>query len=343
MDNKYNPYSQLEQEEKGVNTANSQQAFPAQVYPSSQQEYTPQDYSQPAYTPQVAAFPSQPVQPAYPAQPTYPPQGYPHQYGYPQQPGYPQQFPVQTVPLQQVYTQGNATVFVTDDPLLDAIPFIPTSAPISIQLGNTPKYMLTAVTRPKVETFSGLKMNASWSIVWFFLAIQIIVQILISIAVFEMTKRELEDAGIENLWYATLGGLILVEVILTPLSFFFFTGGICVISRCLAGNRPELVSHPTFLQYCYLYILFNFPLDILSAILSMIPVIGVIFNIAIWIYRIVLNILSMRAVYHLTTGQAIGVILLFILIVVVALVLVGVIFGVAMLTLVEGISAGQQS
>jgi len=278
-----------------------------------------------AYTPlvdeQEYAFSKPTPPPVYPmqdfplngTQPTpYPPQGYQQQppqgyESYPQQ-GYPQQGYQQP---QQGYAQGPTTIFVTGEPALhDATPFVPTSDSFGTQVGKLPTFMWRAISSPRVETFNELKMSASWSMVWFVLFVKTIIAMLFAIISFKIVESQ-NNINFGNTTYETMTFVVLWAIFAVPLSFFIVNGGFSAFAQCMAGSRPELTGHPTFLQYCFVTLCVGFPLSIIGGFLSLIPSAGGFFALAVWIYNLVLWVYSLKGVYHMTTGQAIGVILLF--------------------------------
>jgi hypothetical protein len=233
--------------------------------------------------------------------------------------------------MEQMHPQQ--VVVITEEPhLLDATPFIPPTETLTEQIKKLPKFMFTAVSNPKVATFSGLKMNASWVVVWFILLVKLICLVALEVILYKVAVRNKNDVG----WYASLSGVVVLTAIFVLVYFFAANGIYALFAKCLGGKRPELVSHPTFLQYCYVTLLIDVPISILTKILSFIPIIGELAYIALLIYSIILGVLAMKAVYHLTTGQAIGVILFVALIVfVIALVLVFTV-GMAFVTVLAG-------
>jgi len=253
-------------------------------------------------------------QPGYPQQ-GYPPQGFPQQQGFPQ-PVYPPQayppqgYPPQGIPQMEQFSPQQ-TIFVTDG-LFDATPFVPTSETFSQQVAKLPRYMVTAVLNPKVATYRALKMNASWSMVVFVLCLKVVIEVVLALSSVAITRRT--DPYASAIWYNATGTVVIRSAFYVPLGFFCVNGLYAAFARCLNGVRPELISHPTFMQYCFVSLLVGFPLDILSGTLGLIPVFGIYLWFAVWVYKLVLCVLSLQGVYHLTVGQAIGVILLFVVV-----------------------------
>jgi hypothetical protein len=225
-------------------------------------------------------------------------------------------------------------VVITEEPhLLDATPFVPPTETLPEQIKKLPKFMFTAISNPKVATFSGLKMNATWGVVWFILLMKLICLVALELILYKVAVKY-NQSGAH--WYASLGGVVVLTTIFVLVYFFASNGIYAVFAKCLGGSRPELATHPTFLQYCYVTLLIDVPISIIGKILSFIPIIGGLAYIALLIYSIILGILGMKAVYHLTTGQAIGVILFVALIaLVIALVLVFTV-GMAFVTIIAG-------
>jgi hypothetical protein len=303
-----------------------------QVYPSPQQPYPPPQQGGSEYAQQYSAPPQQYISSHVYSQPYPQPEEYSHQFVSPQQ-GYTQQgYPLQQVYAPQtpseppVFTSHN--VFVPEDLAPDAALFVPTSDPPCTQLAKVPKYMVTAIMHPRVDTYKTLKMNASWFVVLFLLFSQSIVNATIAVIGNSISTGMFSFA------------LVLINMVDIPM-FFILQGTIYGLSRCIGGQHPELVSHPTFMQFCFVTIIISLPLDIISYFGALIPVaiIAWLIYIAILVYHLVLIVLTMRGVFHLTVGQAVAVIAVFVLALIMFAVLLLMLFGEALVFLLAGFSS----
>lgn len=103
------------------------------------------------------------------------------------------------------------------------------------------------------------------------------------------------------------GGASLSSIIMVPIGFLVSTVIYYVIAKLLGGTGD-------FGRYAYLNAAFGAPLSILSSILSVIPVLGCI-TIFIGIYQVVLTYYSTKVEHNLTSGRALLVVLIPLLIV----------------------------
>jgi len=307
--------------------------------PLTKQEYPPPQ----AYPPQ--AYPPQGYQPqGYPPQgfQQTPQQGYPPPYsqqGFPQQPppqGYSQQYQqgLNLQPPPQVYPPSEA-IFVptTDQSHLfhdDSPAFVHTSESFTEQVKKLPAFMLTAATTPRTPAFETLKAHSSWLMVWSILFVKTVIALILSIIAFEINNKESHDG---------LAGSLAFEACFTlfvgPIIYLAINGAFTAFAKCMS-SRPELSLQPTFLQFCYVTLLFGFPLSIISNILTWIPVVGIWFSFLILIWQIVLWVISMQAVFHVTACQAIGIVILFSVLIVVVMVIVLVTAGSALVVVFMG-------
>ncbi len=98
------------------------------------------------------------------------------------------------------------------------------------------------------------------------------------------------------------GGASLTSIIMVPIGFLVGTAIYFVIAKLLGGTGD-------FGRYAYLNAAFGAPLTILSSLLSVIPVLGCI-SIFIGIYQLVLTYYSTKVEHNLTSGRALIVVLL---------------------------------
>jgi hypothetical protein len=256
-----------------------------------------------------------------------PQQGYPPQqqpYGTPQpyagQGGYAQPYAQPYNPLQN--PAGYNTIVVTGDS--DA-PFIATSESACTQLGNTPKYLLLAVARPSVSTYNTLKMNASWFVVFFLLCVHAALHTILAVVQYETEYYRIYE------WYDSLGFQIAYTFFSVPLFFFLRCGLLYLVTKSMDRSRLELVTHPKFLQFLYISLLIYVPLGIIEASVRMIPDIGMWLGLTVWVYSLALCIIGLRGVFHISTGQAVAVIIIYVLIVIGMYIFIIVVFSTALL------------
>jgi hypothetical protein len=99
-----------------------------------------------------------------------------------------------------------------------------------------------------------------------------------------------------------LGGASLASIIMVPVGFLVGTGILYLIAKLLGGTGE-------FGRYAYLNASFTAPLTILSSLLSVIPVLGCL-SLFISIYQLVLTYYSTKVEHNLTSGKALVVVLL---------------------------------
>lgn len=220
--------------------------------------------------------------------------------------------------------QYSATIYV-GDPYQDATPFVPNPNSFGTQLAKVPHFMWRAISGPSMKNFNELKLDATWGMVWFLLLVEIVILLALKLMA---TAIEIRNAY----YYEGYGFVVGVSIAGTLLSFFVVNGFFAMFARCLAGHRPELQSHPTFLQYCYCSLLTGIPLGILTAFLGMIPVAGTWLVFVAFIYELVLWVCAMKGVWHMTTCQAVGVIILFVVCIFVLALVLAFTVGMALVT-----------
>lgn len=98
------------------------------------------------------------------------------------------------------------------------------------------------------------------------------------------------------------GGGGLLGIFLTPLFFLIGTGILHLIARMFGGTGD-------FGRFAFLSAAIQAPVNILSAVLGFIPVLGGCVSFALWIYSIVLTFFAIKAEHNLSDGRAIGTLL----------------------------------
>jgi hypothetical protein len=100
-----------------------------------------------------------------------------------------------------------------------------------------------------------------------------------------------------------LGGASLGAIISVPLGFLISTGILFLLAKLLGGIGD-------FGRYAYLNASFSAPLTILSSLLSIIPGLGSCLTIFVAIYQLVLTYYSTKVEHQLSSGKALLVVLL---------------------------------
>ena len=116
------------------------------------------------------------------------------------------------------------------------------------------------------------------------------------------TRAALEQLLNSGVLGILTGGASLTSIIMVPIGFLVSTAIYFVIAKLLGGTGD-------FGRYAYLNASFGAPLAILSSILSVIPFLGCI-TIFLGLYQIVLTYYSTKVEHNLTSGRALIVVLL---------------------------------
>jgi hypothetical protein len=180
---------------------------------------------------------------------------------------------------------------------------ITTPPPLGQAMRELPGQYFKVLTRPSVKTFAEEKGKAGWGIIWLqFIGLGMIdalisvVAILISPAVFSSIPNSggLSPAALQTI---AIVSAVILQLVLTPLSFLFAGGILYLISRAFGGRGK-------FVEQIYVTLLFGVPLVILSALLSLIPGAGRWLQYVPHIYSLVLIVLALIAVHRRSEGSA---------------------------------------
>jgi len=184
-----------------------------------------------------------------------------------------------------------------------------------------PGQYFKVLIRPSVNRFVEEKGKARWGIIWIqLMSLAIIDAILQSVSLLISPNNVNSLTGVNNispsmLQSITIITVVLLQLVLTPVSFLAAGGILYLIARVFGGRG-------TFLKQIYTTLLFGVPLVILSYLLLLIPATSSWLPYLPHLYSLVLFVLSLIAVHQLSRGKAIAVILIPISILLV-LVLVG--------------------
>ncbi len=118
--------------------------------------------------------------------------------------------------------------------------------------------------------------------------------------------RTMMSSGIIN---AAMGGAGVAAIISIPISFLIGVGILHLLAKLLGGQGD-------FGNYAYLIATFQAPIIIVSAILGFVPGLGSCLGSILSIYGFVLTYYATKVAYNLTSGKAIAVVLIPILVVI---------------------------
>lgn len=106
-----------------------------------------------------------------------------------------------------------------------------------------------------------------------------------------------------GLFVGASGAGALAGILITPIAFLIGVGIIHLIASVLGGKGD-------FGRYAYLSAAISAPIGIVNAFLAFIPVVGGCVGFLLLIYSIVLNYFAIKVSYSLSSGRAIAVILI---------------------------------
>lgn len=193
-----------------------------------------------------------------------------------------------------------------------------TPLPLRQALQQLFKQYIHILTHPSSRTFDGELRKASWNIVWMQILIMAIGGAVISLiagllrlAIFGPTIKSAGTIGASTLQTITTVTSSLAVIAIAPLSFFAGTGIIYLAAKAFRGQG-------TFLVQSYATLLYQVPLRLISSVLTalflFIPVagtyIGYVVAFAIGILEIIMCIFQVKSSHRLSTGRAVGAVLI---------------------------------
>lgn len=102
--------------------------------------------------------------------------------------------------------------------------------------------------------------------------------------------------------FAGIGSAVCGTLILAPIFFLIGSGLWYLIAKLFGGTGQ-------FEEQTYLLATFNAPIMIISAFLGAIPFVGGCVSFFVWIYQVVLTYFAMKVTHNLTSGKALMVVL----------------------------------
>src|SRR5215472_5214017 len=174
--------------------------------------------------------------------------------------------------------------------------------PLGQAMRELPGQYFKVLTRPSVKTFAEEKGKAGWGIIWVqFMGLGVIDAIIsvMAILISPASIGSVPNSG--GLSPATLQTVaiitaVVLQLVLTPVSFLFAGGILYLISRMVGGRGK-------FVEQIYVTLLFGVPLVILSTLLSLIPGFGDWLLYVPHIYSLLLIVLALIAVHRKSEGN----------------------------------------
>jgi Yip1 domain len=185
--------------------------------------------------------------------------------------------------------------------------------PIGQAIQELPNQYIKVLTKPAAQTFAEEMGKADWAMVWIqLLAIAIIGTILglIRAAIGLAAASSFTSTSGFNpsaILALSVGGSTF-SFISIPVSFFILVGIQYLLAKAFQGQGR-------FVTQAYSTLLFQTPIYIASFLLGLIPFVGGLVGIALYIYSIVLNVFAIMAVHRLSGGRSAAVVLIPIIVV----------------------------
>lgn len=263
------------------------------------QGYPPSPYGQqgtPGYPPPPPGGGQEyPPPPGYQGAPGYPPPPPPPPPGY--QPGY------QGYQGYQAYPGGAAAMGAYG---AYGAPYAPTQPPQPAGWAGLPQKWLNVTTRPGVTSFVNELPTANWRDIWLpLIGLAVLAAITGAIAGLytpnNITVPDAQTGGTRVIHLPAGSGA--GSLIGVPLGFFIAAGVLFVCAKIFGGSG-------SFLHQAYAMSLYWVPLEGITAIAGLIPVLGGIVSFVVGIYMIVEAVFAIAASHRISTGRATAAVLL---------------------------------
>ena len=273
--------------------SNPQNPYGAPQNPYGQPQPPQNPYGQP-----------QPPQNPYGGQPQ-PPQ---NPYGAPPQTPYPDP--------QNPYGQPAQSLYGMQQPGYGApgYPVAVAALPLGEAIKQLPQQYIKVTTKPSAASFAEELPKAAWDITWIQILFWVVGGVVIGLigglfsAATSATLANLSGSGSSSAAMASAiaatrgAGSGFGAIIGIPLSFFIVVGVQYLLAKMFKGEG-------TFVGQAYTFLLFQVPLGILSALIGIIPIVGLL-SAVVSIYAVVLNVFQIMASHRLSGGKATAVVLI---------------------------------
>jgi hypothetical protein len=163
------------------------------------------------------------------------------------------------------------------------------TGPLSAALLRLPQQYFNAIVKPTIATYTQIKGQASWRLVWIQLLAWAILDAALGVLVNAVSPPATGSSFSHFFALATSYGLVVV----VPALFFALMGVVYWIAKAFGGQG-------TILELCYTSLTVEAPLGILSKLLALIPNVGRILNTVLSLYGVVLMVLVILAVMKST-------------------------------------------
>jgi hypothetical protein len=179
--------------------------------------------------------------------------------------------------------------------------------PLGEAIRQLPSQYIKVFTKPSARTFAEENGKASWNIIWAQLLGLAVLSALLGFAIFSIAlPAALSGNQSTAAMAAAIGagtvGLAFSMIVLIPLGFFIGTGIQYLIAKMFGGQGP-------FLNHSYGTALIYVPYTVLSFVVGLVPILGTLAGIALFVYGIVLQVFMIMAVHRIGGGRATMVVL----------------------------------
>jgi hypothetical protein len=176
--------------------------------------------------------------------------------------------------------------------------------PLGSVLRALPAQYRHVLQRPSVTAFADELPQAEWRSVWF----QLLGWGLISAIVGFISWLIARTPGVLTVGSGPTATQVVTppapyggQLLSIPLEFFVGMGLLYLAARLFGGRG-------TFLAQSYVSVLVHAPLGALISVLAAIPYVSIL-AVVVAIYELILQICAVRAVHHVSTGRAVGMVL----------------------------------
>lgn len=181
----------------------------------------------------------------------------------------------------------------------------PLGQPVPAGMSHIWQKWINVTTKPGTASFAQELPTANWSDIWISLiGLGILSAITGAIAaLYTIQNIAIPQANGTTTVVHIPAGVSWFTIIWVPLGFFVGVAILFLVARIFGGTG-------TFLQQSYAMALFYVPIQAVTALLGLLPVLGGIASIALGIYEIILAVFAIAASQRLTTGKSVAVVLL---------------------------------
>jgi len=185
--------------------------------------------------------------------------------------------------------------------------------PVPAGFGHIFQKWINVTTKPGAQSFATELPTANWGDIWIGLIVLGVVSAITGyigavalhtgLASYFATLPADQRAAMQQLFQGGAAGLSFGNIIGVPIGFFIGMGILFLIAKMFGGSG-------TFLQQAYAFSLFYVPIQLVSSIVGLVPILGSLVAFVLGIYSIVLAVFAVSASHRLSTGKSVAVVLL---------------------------------